>query len=115
MSIVQAPNGAWWCTDCITRDNTRSELEQHPCHPEHQEDAMDLYQTALETNKCAFTSQMILHITAVGDANPICGRDDENLMLTQWSTTISQDDLRRILVVSEFVTCGKCSDIIWED
>lgn len=40
-TIVQAPNGAWWCTDCITRGNTRSELEQHPCHPEHHDDPME--------------------------------------------------------------------------
>lgn len=38
MNIVQAPNAAWWCTDCMTRATSEHDIRNHECHPEYLED-----------------------------------------------------------------------------
>lgn len=37
-SLIQAPNGAYWCTDCMTRTLTERDIRTHECHPEYLED-----------------------------------------------------------------------------
>jgi hypothetical protein len=71
------------------------------------------YQTALDTNDRTFSDNGILHVTAIGDASPICGKDDDNFILTHWSDTMNDHDLGASLVASDSVMCGKCSDRFW--
>ena len=53
----------------------------------------------------------VLHITAVGDATPLCGRDD--LDLTDWSDVLTEHAAGRTLIAPDHPICGNCADEFW--
>ena len=55
----------------------------------------------------------VLHVMVVGDATPLCGKDDDGILPTWWSDVLTVDAAGAMLVAPDHPICGKCSDVFW--
>lgn len=72
---------------------------------------METYQIASDPTISVMGNPGLLHITATGDSAPLCGYSEADL--SDWSATMSEDDLARILIAPPLAVCGRCGDEFW--
>lgn len=56
------------------------------------------------------------HVVAMGDATPLCGRDDDAWAAGDgfdWSGRLTVDYLGSVLVDPPYATCGTCCEEFW--
>lgn len=61
----------------------------------------------------SFDKKGVQHIRLTGSTNCFCGRNLEDSIIQQPDSTYSQ--IASTLVAPDYATCGKCSDLFWDE